>query len=54
VLNATTGRVIGMVQGAEEQHGRTMLYLCPARSLMKFLGRKQRLYPLTTSISRRR
>lgn len=54
VLNATTGRVIGMVQGAEEQNGRTMLYLCPARSLVKFLGRKQRLYPLTTSISRRR
>jgi hypothetical protein len=54
VLNAATGKVVGMVQGAEEQQGRTVLFLCPARGLVKFLGRKQRLYPLTTSISRKR
>lgn len=54
VLNATTGRVVGMLQGAEDQNGVTMLYLCPARSLLKHLARNPRPVSLTTSIRRGR
>jgi hypothetical protein len=53
VLNAETGKVIGMLQGAEDEHGRTMLYLCPARSLIKHLGRNLKPVSLMTSIRRR-
>jgi hypothetical protein len=53
VLNAETGKVIGMLQGAEDENGRTMLYLCPARSLIKHLGRNLKTVPLMTSIRRR-
>ncbi len=54
VLNAATGRVIGMLQGVEDQNGTTMLYLCPARSLLKHLARNPRPVSLTTSIRRGR
>lgn len=54
LLHASTGKVLGMIQGGREESGQTLLTLCPARSLVKFLGRRQPLLPLTTSIRRRR
>ena len=54
VLSADTGKVIGMVQAGAEENGKVTLTLCPARSVLKFLGRRQQTYALMTSISRRR
>jgi hypothetical protein len=54
VFNAETGKVVGMVQGGTDENGRTVLTLCPARSLVKHLGRRQQIFSLTTSIRRRR
>jgi hypothetical protein len=54
VLNAATGKVMGMLHRGADENGRTILTLCPARSLLKHLGRRQQIYPLMTSISRRR
>ncbi len=54
LLNAATGKVIGMVNGGEEERGAIILTLCPARSVLKHLGRRQELTSLMTSIRRRR
>lgn len=54
ILNAETGKVIGMIQGSVEENGKIILTLCPARSLLKHLGRRQEVVTLMTSISRRR
>jgi hypothetical protein len=54
LLNASTGKVVGMIYGGEEENGRTILTLCPARSIVKYLGRRHTVSPLMTSISRRR
>ena len=54
LLSADTGKVIGMLQSGEEENGKILLTLCPARSIVKFLSRPQRPTPLLTSISRRR
>jgi hypothetical protein len=54
LLNADTGKVVGMVQGGEEENGKVTLTLCPARSLVKFLSRPQQTTALLTSIRRRR
>ena len=54
LLNASTGKVVGMIHGGNEEDGKIILTLCPARSLVKHLGRRQQLSPLMTSISRRR
>lgn len=54
LLNAATGKVIGMVNGGEEERGAIILTLCPARAVLKHLGRRQELTSLMTSIRRRR
>jgi hypothetical protein len=54
VLNAETGKVVGMVQDGEEDNGKIILTLCPARSLVKFLSRPQQPTALLTSIRKRR
>ncbi|WP_414660007.1 hypothetical protein [Horticoccus sp. 23ND18S-11] len=54
LLNAATGKVAGMVNGAEEENGRTILVLCPARAIVKYLARPRQPVSLQISISRRR
>ena len=54
LLNAATGKVVGMVHSGTEEEGKVILTLCPARSIAKYLARRHTLSPLMTSISRRR
>lgn len=54
VLNAETGKVIGMVHEGEEVNGKCVLTLCPSRSLTRHLGRRQPTVSLLSSIARRR
>lgn len=54
VLNADTGKVIGMVHAGEELNGKLILTLCPARSLARHLSRRQATVSLLSSIARRR
>ena len=53
LLNASTGKVVGMIYGGEIENGHTLLTLCPARSIVKHLNRRQQVTPLSTSIRRR-
>ncbi len=54
LLNAATGKVVGMIHSGTDERGATILTLCPARSIVKFLGRRQELTSLLSSIRRRR
>lgn len=50
VLNAATGKVAGLIYGAEESGGYVTLICCPARSLVRWLRRPAAAVSLTRSV----
>jgi len=54
VLNADTGKVIGLFHRGEDDNGKISVTLCPARSILKFMSRAPKPMSLLTSIDRRR
>ena len=50
IISQESGKVVGMVTSGEEKDGHLILYICPARNVLRFLEKERDPVPLSISV----